>query len=88
LAGKRLAERGQWWSLKRRSWFGNLVLVCSQSEIAREVNEMIGEIETRWMMVDWKVSATLRWSKTTQGGASGIMHTFLYQRAWSNQGTR
>lgn len=64
-------------------WFGDAVPVWSQSETAREVNEMIGEIQSRWMMVDWEMAATLRWSKIT-GRRRGNMHTF-YTRDWNNR---
>lgn len=57
-------------------WVGDSMLVWSQSETAREVNEMIGEIQSRWMMVDWKVPATLRWSKS-QGGAGEHAYLFI-----------
>lgn len=55
---------------------GDSVFVWSQSETAREVNEMIGEIQSRWMMVDWKVATTLRWSKS-QGGAGEHAYLFI-----------
>ncbi|OIW33950.1 hypothetical protein CONLIGDRAFT_202175 [Coniochaeta ligniaria NRRL 30616] len=52
------AERSQWVEFKML-WFDDSVLVRSQSETAREGFEMIGEIQSRWMMVDWKMAATL-----------------------------